>query len=150
LEAVERIKEQIGKIIEEDNSLFLVDLVLKGHQGNQRLTVELDGDEGLPIETCASVSRQLSNWLEEENIISGKFILEVSSPGADKPLKNIRQYKKHLGRELKITTTEGYELQGELAGVVGETLKIKEKKNLEPQEVPFEKIKSSNVIISFK
>ena len=150
MEVEDRIKEKVEEILLEDSSLFLVDVVLKGHTGNQRLNVELDGDHGLAIDTCASVSRRLGNWIEEEDLIPGKFILEVSSPGADKPLLNRRQYKKHVGRQLKVQTTEGLEINGLLTSVETDLIAIVENKKKEPAMVSFDQIKSSNVIISFK
>ena len=150
MEVEDRIREKVEEIILEDSSLFLVDVLLKGHTGNQRLNVELDGDEGLAIETCASVSRRLGSWIEEEDLIPGKFILEVSSPGADKPLTNKRQYKKHVGRQLKVQTAEGLEINGLLKSVETDQIEVEESKKKEPLMVPFDQIKSSNVIISFK
>ncbi len=146
-----RIEHRLKEILEAYPDLFLVDLQLKGHTGNQKLQVEIDGDHGLPIERCAEVSRALGSWIEEEDVISGKYLLEVTSPGADQPFKNRRQFRKNIGRELKIVNTAGEELVGTLADVEDKKIKIQSKKSDgDAIEIPFEQIKSTNVIISFK
>jgi len=80
----------------------------------QKITILLDKDEGITIDECASVSRRLAAALESEEIIEGSYNLEVSSPGLDQPLRLARQYKKNLGRDLKISLSNGEIINGKL------------------------------------
>jgi ribosome maturation factor RimP len=87
----------------------------------------------------------------------GAYVLEVSSPGADAPLRFIRQYPKHVGREMKVKLTDSSEFKGVLEAVGTGTLSFaythKEKGKKAEQRtrtLPFEKVETAKVIISFK
>lgn len=151
------VEEQVKQIAEEaiidDESLFLVGVKLKGNPGNQKLLVWIDGDEGVTIDQCVMVNRKLSATLDElEDLIPGKYQLEVSSAGIDYPLQFLRQYKKNVGRSLKVTLKDGREVKGELTGVeengitlVEEIKKLKKEVNLN-----FDEVEQSKVLVSFK
>jgi ribosome maturation factor RimP len=104
---VHKLTAELEIIINEFPELFLVDLTVTGVSGNQRVLVLIDGEAGLPIESCSLISRKLSNRIEEEDLIDGAFNLEVSSPGIDRPLSLPRQYKKNIGRKLKVNFRRG-------------------------------------------
>jgi ribosome maturation factor RimP len=88
--------------------LFLVDVkVLPGN----KIEVLLDGDNGLAISDCVNLSRHIEKSLDRE---VEDFSLEVSSPGATSPLKLLRQYNKHIGRELEIVMLNGEKIEGVL------------------------------------
>lgn len=128
---------------------FLVDLQVH----DNKYEVFVDGDKGLTIERCREISRYLENQLEENSVVGEKYTLEISSPGATRPLTMMRQYGKHIGRILKITLTDGAKLKGKLTGIEGEVLQIEEKikkKGVTMHEVPFSDIRESVVQISFK
>lgn len=148
----EAIQSHVEGLIEGDPSLFIVEVALKGSFGNKRLTIALDGDNGISIETCVSVSRQLASYLEEEDLIEGKYHLEVTSAGVDQPLKSLRQYKKNVGRSLNVKLSDGQNVEGELKEVDNNeiSLLIKIKKNEELIKVDFKEIDSSKVLVSFK
>lgn len=143
-----RAKEIVKDILENQPGFFLVDLRLKGVVGNRKLLIFIDGDEGIPIETCGAISRMVSQRLEEENFIEGKYILEVSSPGLDHPLTVDRQYKKNIGRALSIKLTDGQALEGKLLKVGKEGISI-EYAN-QNREIGWIEIKETKVKISFK
>lgn len=142
-----KIRELLAPILEVQN-LFLVDLVIKGNEGNQKLIVLVDGDDGLTIDQCGSVSRELGLRIEEEELVDSKYTLEVSSPGLDFPLKLERQYTKNIGRELTVDLIGGEKVEGVLTSTSSESIKIMEK--TKERDIPFENIKQSKVKISFK
>ena len=148
----EKVREKVERIIADDPDLFVVDVILKGNHGNQKLIVLLDGDEGVNIDQCSKVSRSLSADLEEEDLIDGKYLLEVSSAGLDFPLTTLRQYKKNIGRSLKVTLSSGDQLEGELTQVDEATIVLqkKVKKNFEQHEIKLQDINKSMVLVSFK
>ena len=142
----------VEEIIADDPSLFIVGVGLKGNQGNQRLSIWLDGDNGVTIEQCSRVSRMLSSQLEEEELIRSKYTLEVSSAGLDIPLQLVRQYDKNVGRNLKVTLKDGAKVQGQLKARDGETILLEEKvkgQSLKHQ-LKLEEIDKSMVLVSFK
>jgi ribosome maturation factor RimP len=119
--------ELIGDIAKkqiDNEEIFLVDVVVKGKTGNQKIQVFIDGDQSVDIDECSKISRRLSDELEERNLIEGKYVMEVSSPGADRPLKYVRQYPKHVGRELEIVTRNNKSYQGILIGVVDNSIEL--------------------------
>ncbi len=153
------IKEIVANLVEgytENKDVFLVDVVVKGKVGNLKILVYIDGDQGVDVDECSSISRELSNELDEKDIIEGKYLIEVSSPGVDKPLKSIRQYPKHIGRELELFTKGNKKYQGRLLNVVNEEIEIsiksgKVKKELNSQSLtlPFNIIEEARVVIRF-
>jgi len=153
------LKERIEALATEhikDDSHFLVDIVISSKKGPSKILILLDGDEGVNIDDCAELSRSVGFQLEEQEVLDSKYTLEVSSPGVDYPLKTIRQYKKNVGREVKITSVTDEEIKGVLKGVGEEVIvldkKIKKGKKIELSEVeiPLQDIKKTIVQISFK
>jgi ribosome maturation factor RimP len=108
----EQVKAYVDKVIANDPDLFVVDVEMKGGKGNQRLVVWMDGDKGIGIDQCASISRQLAAWLEETDLIKDKFFLEVSSSGMGNPLRLPRQYAKNQGRQVTVDLKSGEKLEG--------------------------------------
>ncbi|MEQ8238703.1 MAG: ribosome maturation factor RimP [Cyclobacteriaceae bacterium] len=146
-----KIRQHVENILVEDESLFIVSLNLRGNQGNQKLEIYLDGDEGISIDQCSALSRRLSAILEEEEILTGKYILEVSSAGLDQPLSQIRQYKKNIGRSLSVNTKDGHKIEGELLEVIEEkVIKIKPEKSKEATTIELDNIEKAKVLVSFK
>ena len=144
---VQKLSTELELIMNEFPELFLVDLIVTGFSGNQRVLVLIDAEAGLPIETCSLISRKLSNRIEEEDLIEGAYNLEVSSPGIDRPLSLPRQYKKNIGRKLKIETLEGEIFEGKLKEIEEQTIVISLKER--DETVFLEKIKKAKVLISF-
>ena len=100
----ESVEKLVAEALVENERLFLIDL--KFLPGN-KIVVIVDGDDGVPLKECVRISRHVEHNLDRDE---EDFSLEVSSPGATEPLVNQRQYRKHLGRILKVNTaTEKYE-----------------------------------------
>ncbi len=102
-------EERVRSLVEEviDASMFVVEVIVRGRKGSRVVEVFLDGDEPLSIETLARVSREVGFLLDVEEVIDGKYRLNVSSPGLDRPLTLPRQYKKHVGRTLRVRFRDG-------------------------------------------
>jgi ribosome maturation factor RimP len=130
--------------------IFLVDVRLSS---TGRITVLIDRPEGVRIEDCVSVSRQINSELGEE---AGDYELNVSSPGLDMPLLVPEQFIKNEGRMVDVTTGEGERLKGIMMNVTAggfdlqtETKQKKEKITV-IRSFNFEDVKTVKVIISFK
>lgn len=162
------LKEKITSIIDEwlvsNPSLFLVDILIT-NKGKQKVLVLLYGDKGVSIDNCAGLSRRIGYILEQENTIEDAYILEVSSPGVDYPLKLQRQYAANTGRKLKVELVGGNVLEGIISAVdeksvtlefIQKKLSSKAKKLAANEPVPethrqigFEEIKKALVQIDF-
>lgn len=104
-------KELIKDITEkylEGTTMFLVDVVVK--PGNA-IVVEVDSDEGVSIDDCIALSRNIESYLDRD---AEDFELEVGSAGITSPLKIPRQYKKNIGNEVEVLTKKGQKLSGVL------------------------------------
>jgi ribosome maturation factor RimP len=151
----DKITDLVAQSLEDDKH-FIVDVRLSG-EGMQKISVLLDGDEGITIDDCAKVSRKLANSIEEQDLIQDAYLLEVSSPGLDLPLLSERQYRKNIGRSVKVVLEDGTSHSGKLEQVSSTGIQIMEEKKqkgkkvtLEPLELAFENIKSTHVLVSFK
>lgn len=152
------IAEEIRKIAEEKltgPSQFVVDVIVSSKRGPQKVMIIIDGDNGVNIDDCAKLSRELSTVLDESPLLHESYMLEVSTPGLDQPLKLKRQYKKNIGRKLKVKLQDKI-VEGKLLDVTEEKITVEQeigtgkKKELIPIGIQFSEIDKSFVLVSFK
>ena len=101
--------QQLRMLIEpvvDQNGFELVDVELGGTSRQQLVRVFIYRSEGVSIEDCVRMSRALSAMFDIEDPMPGRYTLEVSSPGLDRPLKTTADFKRNMGERLQITTTE--------------------------------------------
>jgi len=154
-----KIEEWLQPILNEKN-LFLVDI--KFPMGRQ-IEVYVDSDKGIHISECAEISRFLEKNLDGSGLVPENYILEVSSPGMDNPLRIPRQYKRRVGQVLEVIKTDGVLVVGELIEANEANIKLrdvpeeksktqkaksKETQELKEHELKFEEIKKA--VIQFK
>ena len=117
---------------------------------DNRIYVDIDGDNGINIDDCILLSRTIENTLNRDE---EDFELNVSSAGADAPLKMPRQYRRHVGRNLSVETFDGNTYEGFLTQVDDETfvLQTKGTKKIAPQVLTFNfaDVKSAKVVLKF-
>lgn len=94
----EKVTGLLHTALEERPSLFLIELSIND---SNKIIVTLDGDNGVTLQDCIDVSRAIEHNLDREE---HDFALEVASAGVSTPLKIARQYKKNIGRTLKVKT----------------------------------------------
>ncbi len=86
----------------EEMGIELVELKLLGSGPRRILRIYVDQAGGISLERCAEASRQISDILDRKDPIPSRFVLEVSSPGADRPLVSEKDFSKNIGRKVKI------------------------------------------------
>ena len=126
----------------------LDDLDLRGGGRGRILKVIVDAEGGLGLDRIADLARGLSRMLDEDDLITGPYSLEVTSPGLERPLRRPSQYRKSVGREVVVKT--GAEVAGETShrGVldgVGEadvTLRVGDEARL----IPFDAISGARTV----
>jgi ribosome maturation factor RimP len=107
----EKVKKLLDKALEDNKSLFLIEFtVLEGNQ----IKVIIDGDQGVTVNDCIAVSRAIEHNIDREET---DFSLDVASAGVSEPLSIPRQYKKNIGRILKVKTRNNEILEGKLTKV---------------------------------
>lgn len=115
------------------------------------LRVYIDHANGILIDDCEKVSRQISAVLDVEDPISSEYTLEVSSPGMDRPLFTLEQFVAHVGEQVKIKLRSSFEgrrnFQGTLRGVEEQDVVVQ----VDDHEylLPIEQIDKANIIPRF-
>ncbi len=116
---LEELGRLAGKVISEAG-LELVELSLKGSSKKRVLRLDIDrpGPGGVGLEDCQLVSRQVGAALEESDLIPSSYVLEVSSPGIDRPIRTDDDIRRNAGRRVRIQTTEPIAGRKVFAGVL--------------------------------
>ena len=106
----------------------LTDLEVKNQGREQLISIFIDNLTGINIEDCEIVSRQISLLLDVENPISGKYTLEISSPGLDRKLTKLNHFKRFIGNELRIKLLRSMDgrrnFRGKLLAANKESIKV--------------------------
>lgn len=101
----EKVVQLLNSALQERQELFLIDCSINDAN---KITIILDGDYGVTLQDCVDISRAVEHNLDREE---QDFSLEVASAGVSTPLKIARQYKKNIGRTLRIKTNNGAEIE---------------------------------------
>ncbi|MEW5729579.1 MAG: ribosome maturation factor RimP [Pseudomonadota bacterium] len=146
----DRLEELIAPSLESMG----YELVRVQFQGRQRPTLQVMADrkDGRPmtVDDCADISRSLSALLDVEDPIAGAYVLEVSSPGIDRPLTRAKDFDAWAGFEAKVEALLGVDgrkrFRGHLLGLDGETVRLR----IETGEVaiPLDDIKSAKLVLT--
>ncbi len=147
-------KTDIEAIIGEHlagTDLFLIDLKVSP---SNRISVYIDGDNGVTIDNCIALSRAIEGSLDREE---EDFELNVSSAGAEQPLKLKRQYIKNKGRNIQVLTLSEEIIEGKLIDADDNKIVIEPKKKKKgakgkeilPLEISYEEIEEAKIVIMF-
>jgi ribosome maturation factor RimP len=144
--------EKIARPILEEEGLELVELEYKKEGQTRFLRIFIDReDRPVDLEDCSRASERLSQALDEADPIPEAYVLEVSSPGAERPLKKERDFQRAVGKHVRVTTFEPIGGQKTFEGVLtyydGERLTVREKKN--SVEIPLDKVAKARLAIVF-
>lgn len=96
----------------------LVGVEYAGQGQGATLRVYIDSDDGISADDCQRVSHQISGVLEVEDPIKGHYILEVSSPGLDRPLFTVQQFMRFIGHRIKLRLNAPLNGQRNFAGIL--------------------------------
>ena len=133
---MQRVRSLIDEALNENESLFLIDLKT-GEDNSIRIVV--DGDQGVPLSECIRISRHVEHNLDREE---EDFSLEVTTPSITDPIQDRRQFNKNIGRILKLKTEAG-SFEGKLTEIVDDQLvlrwKVREPKPIGKGKVTVEK-----------
>jgi ribosome maturation factor RimP len=142
--------------------LVQVALVTEHGQAVLRVLIDRPGSErgpglGVTLADCQGVSRDLNTALDVHDVVPGRYRLEVSSPGLDRPLVKPHDYERFAGREVKLQTRtplpdgrggERRNFRGQLLGIDGETVRVEVDGT--PTAIPYAEIAKANVVHRFE
>jgi len=136
----EFVQDKVSAFAEEllpSMGLELVEVQFRREQNGWVLRVFIDANDGVTLEHCSRVSRELSDFLDVEDLIEHKYNLEVSSPGLERKLFKIDDFLRFSGRKVKIKLQQEHDGQkifvGEITSVQGDeiVLTLEDGKKLE-------------------
>jgi ribosome maturation factor RimP len=149
----DQVEAFLDEILASETTYFKVRFKVKP---TNNYKIYIDGDQGITIDQCIKFNRALYKKIEEAGLYpEGDFSLEVSSPGVDEPLTDIRQYKKNIGRKVQVTLLDESKVEGILKDVAADSFSIVETKGKGKKAVtevialPFKDIKTTIVQIQF-
>ena len=142
----------VRALIEEkiqETELFIVSVKVLP---SNLIRVYVDSTQGLNVKDCVGISRHIEGNLDRE---VEDYELQVSSPGLTEPFQHPLQYKKNVGREVKVTKLDGDTVKGELTDFSGDQITVlpekkKKKDQADPVIIPLDEIKEAKTVISFK
>lgn len=102
----------------EKHHFELVDVEFVKEAGTWFLRAYIDKPGGITIDDCETISRALSDLLDEENFIEETYILEVSSPGLGRPLKKDKDFQRSLGESVEVKLFRALDRQKEFTGIL--------------------------------
>ena len=149
------LKDQISELVTpalSDLGFYLEDVHVATPGNHRILTCIVDGDVSLNLDQVTSVSRVISELLDEATFMGETpFTLEVTSPGVDRPLTQPRHFKKNADRLLKIIKLDGSEVTGRILSNSDHdvTLAVSVKKETTEQTIALVDIKRAVVEIEF-
>jgi len=100
------------------------DVVIDAEARPARITVIADGDAALDLDTVAALSRSASSLLDAVKGVEGSYVLEVSSPGVDRPLTSEKHFRRARGRKIELALTDGTQVTGRVGEMRDGTLSL--------------------------
>ena len=119
--------QKIAEKVVESEGIELVDIEYKPGKTRSLLRIYIDKEGGVTLSDCENVSRQVSAVLDVKDLLKSAYVLEVSSPGLDRPLRTDRDYRRAIGRLLKLNLMDEH---GKTESVTGKLLEAKEEEVL--------------------
>jgi len=117
-ETYEKKAEELLTPIVDSKSFELVDVEYVKEGGTWYLRGYIDKPGGITVNDCEAVSREFSEKLDEKDFIDDSYIMEISSPGLDRPLKKEKDYQRSLGRLIEVRTYRPIDKRKEFRGVL--------------------------------
>lgn len=117
-EIYEQKTEEILLPIMEEYGFELVDVEYVKEGSTWYLRAYIDKPGGITVNDCETVSRRLSDILDEKDYIDESYIMEVSSPGLGRPLKKEKDFKRSLGEEVEVRTYRMIDKKKEFTGIL--------------------------------
>ena len=102
---VDLVTRDVNRLIEpvlDEMGFELVDTEYLSENGKWVLRIYADGEGGITVGDCGRISKEISALIEAKDILQHEYVLEVSSPGLNRPLKNERDFQRAVGKKIKV------------------------------------------------
>jgi ribosome maturation factor RimP len=147
--------EALAAPILETQELELVDIEFKKEGTNWFLRVFIDSDTGVDLDDCTAVSEKLSEVLDKEDPIEQAYYLEVSSPGAERPLKKEKDIEKAVGKNVYVSTYGPVDGEKAFEGILTSfenkmlTIDVKVKTRVVTYKIPYSQVAKARLAVAF-
>ncbi len=128
IDLAKKVQETAEKIV-VDNSFELVHVKVSGSAEKPLVQIFIDKPKGISHEDCSIISRELGTIFDAEDFISSAYILEVSSPGLERELYSLQDFRKFIGSLAKVRTNQAVNGQRNFSGRI---------KSIEKDEIVFD------------
>ena len=116
---VEKVQGYLADLL-VDMGLELFDVQFRTDSHGWVLRVFIDSPEGISLDQCSDVSRELGQYLDVEEVIDRAYNLEVSSPGLERPLRSIAEFSKYIGKKARVKVHNAIDGVKTFEGVIGD------------------------------
>jgi len=116
----------------ENENIYLENISVHGDSKKRMVKIIVDTDEGITLNQCQDLSQKISELFFRKEIIDGDYRLEVSSPGADKPLEKSYEFRRSVGKDLHINYRKNnaiLSITGKLIAFSGDIITVQQKNN---------------------
>ena len=150
--ALDEVKD-LAQAVARRRSLRLWDVEVAGGTGRSVVRVFVDSDDGVDLDTVAEVSEELSRGLDLRDPIPGRYTLEVSTPGLERPLKSRQHFRLSVGRRVTVKTMEplasnSHRIDGLIASADDASVVLQA--DGQDVTVPYRSIKSARTVFEWK
>ena len=149
------VLKEIERLIEpvlEEMGIELVDLEYLSGQGRRVLRIYADRPTGINLDDCVAVSREIGPLLDVKDLLKQHYVLEVSSPGLDRPLKKESDFLRSIGRKVKIKTAVPLKGRRNFSGILQsfENGMLQLELDNSVVQVPMESVSKANLVFEFE
>lgn len=118
-----RVARLVEPVADADD-VELVEVEVRGTHGSRVVRIVADAEGGLDVDRIASLSREIGARLDEEDLVDGSYTLEVSSPGLDRTLQDLRDFARVVGQEVRVLRNQARPegAPGEIVGTVRDVI----------------------------
>jgi len=149
---VDDINRLLVPILKEEE-LCLIDTSFFFQSGRWILRLLVDKiNGGISLDECTKLNQKIGDLIEQQDMIKHSYVLEISSPGVDRPLRTPEDFSRSLNRKVRIILSQSIEGKYEIQGVVTEVTESGLNLDVEgkPKQVTFDQIKKAKQIIETK
>jgi ribosome maturation factor RimP len=149
---LDKIKDVINPVLENED-IQLVDVIYRKEAGKRVLRLLVDRPGGIMLSDCVRLNETLSRVLDETNVVTESYVLEVDSPGVDRWFTGRKDYERSVGRILRVTLNEAVLDKKEYIGRLQEVLEASIKIDVKKKgiiDIPFNKIVRARQEVEFR
>ncbi len=151
-ESVLKKIEQLIEPVLEEMGIELVDMEYLSGQGKGVLRIYADRPAGISLDDCAMVSREIGHLLDVKDLLPHHYVLEVSSPGLDRPLKKEKDFLMAVGKKIKVKTAVPLKGRRNFSGLLQsfESGMLQLKLDDTVVEIPEDSVNKANLVYDFE